>query len=229
MAASEGLTLLRVFLDTFQKSGHRPVYELLVERARAEGLRGATVLAGVEGLGRGRVLPAGEGWRPGHDREVVVEVLDASGRVGDFLERVGPLVGRAVVTLETVEALGAGRKEAGPMEERGDGVLLRVFLKEGDRRDGKPLCEALLAAAAERELAAATVLRGILGFGRGRRVHAAKWEASSTDLPLVFEVVDTEENVRAFLPVVEALAGDSLATLERVWLLKGYGLEGEAR
>lgn len=92
--------LLRVFLDTFQKWHHQPVYQLLVERACAERLAGATVLEGLEGFGqRGEILRE-SAWSLGNDREVVVEIVDAPERIRSFLASVEPMLGDAVVTLE---------------------------------------------------------------------------------------------------------------------------------
>ncbi len=97
--------LLRVFLDTFQKHRHRPVYELLVERARSEGVAGATVLRGLEGFGQnGRILRESP-WRLANDREVVVEFVDAPERIDAFLGSVEPLLQDAVVTLERAEVV----------------------------------------------------------------------------------------------------------------------------
>jgi PII-like signaling protein len=92
--------LLRVFLDTFQKWHHRPVYEAIVEKARAEGLAGATVLAGLEGFGQSGRLLVESPWRVSNDREVVVEVVDTVDRIEAFLAGIEPLLADAVVTLE---------------------------------------------------------------------------------------------------------------------------------
>lgn len=93
-------TLLRIFLDTFQKWHHRPVYEVVVEKARAEGLAGAIVLAGVEGFGQSGRLLVESAWRLGNDREVIVEMVDAEERIEAFLTGIEPLLTDAVVTVE---------------------------------------------------------------------------------------------------------------------------------
>ncbi len=101
-----------------------------------------------------------------------------------------------------------------------EGALLRVFVGESDRHAGRPLYEALVLKARELHLAGATVFRGIMGYGRHSRVHTAKWEALSTDLPVVVEFVDSEEKIRAFLPHVEELVKEGLVTLEDVTVVK---------
>ncbi len=97
-----------------------------------------------------------------------------------------------------------------------EGHLLRVFIGESDRHDGRPLYEWLVLKARECGLAGATVLRGIEGFGAHSRVHTAKILRLSEDLPIVVEIVDTREHIEAFLPLVDAAIGEGLATLEPV-------------
>ena len=108
-----------------------------------------------------------------------------------------------------------------------DATLLRIFLGESDRLDGKPLYHAIVLRAREMHLAGATVFRGIMGYGKNSRIHTTKIEALSTDLPIVIEIVDSEEKINAFLPVVESLLKQGLVTLEKVRVIK-YGPEGEA-
>lgn len=102
------------------------------------------------------------------------------------------------------------------------GVLLRVFIGESDREPGRdrPLYEAIVRRAREAHLAGATVLRGPMGFGRHSRVHSAKLLELSTDLPIVIEIVDSEEKIEAFLPVVDDMVTEGLVTIEAVRVLK---------
>jgi PII-like signaling protein len=112
-----------------------------------------------------------------------------------------------------------------------EGVLLRIFVGESDREPGgaRPLYEAIVHRAREAQLAGATVLKGPMGFGRHSRMHAAKLLEMSTDLPIVIEIVDAEERVRSFLPVVDELVTEGLVTLEAVRVLKYVSPEGGRR
>ncbi len=105
-----------------------------------------------------------------------------------------------------------------------DALLLRIFIGENDRADGRPLYEAIVLRARERHLAGATVLRGPMGFGRSSVLHTAKILRLSEDLPIVIEIVDSEEKINGFLPVLEAMMGSGLVTLERVHVLQ-YGVD----
>lgn len=97
-----------------------------------------------------------------------------------------------------------------------DAVLLRVFIGESDRFEGKPLYEAVVLKAREMHLAGATVLRGPMGFGRSSHLHTAKILRLSEDLPLVIEIIDAEDRIDAFVPVLDGMMGHGLITLEKV-------------
>lgn len=97
-----------------------------------------------------------------------------------------------------------------------DAVLLRVYLGESDRWEHRPLYEAIVLKAREMHLAGATVLRGPMGFGKSSRLHTAKILRLSVDLPLVIEIVDSEEKIHAFLPTLDLMMGGGLLTMEKV-------------
>lgn len=97
-----------------------------------------------------------------------------------------------------------------------EGYLLRIFLGESDRHAGIPLFEWLVQEARRQGLAGATVFRGLQGFGAHSRVHTARVLRLSTDLPIVVEIVDQRERIEAFLPVIEGVILEGLATLEKV-------------
>ena len=104
-----------------------------------------------------------------------------------------------------------------------DAVLLRIFIGESDRWEHKPLHEAIVLKARELHLAGATVLRGPMGFGRTSRLHTAKILRLSMDLPLVIEIVDSEEKINAFLPVLDGMVTGGLVTLEKVKVIQYRG------
>lgn len=94
--------------------------------------------------------------------------------------------------------------------------LLRVFIGESDKVDGRPLCEVIVEKARMRGIAGATVLRGFLGFGANSRIHTTKVLRLSEDLPVVVEIVDAEDKIEAFLPELDKMIGEGLVTLEKV-------------
>ncbi|HEU4825922.1 MAG TPA: DUF190 domain-containing protein [Dongiaceae bacterium] len=108
-----------------------------------------------------------------------------------------------------------------------DAMLLRIFIGESDRCGHRPLYEEIVLKAREAHIAGATVLRGPMGFGHSSRLHTAKILRLSEDLPMVIEIVDAEDKIRAFLDSIEPIMGAGLVTLERVQVVR-YGTSAPA-
>jgi PII-like signaling protein len=102
----------------------------------------------------------------------------------------------------------------------GEQVLMRIFIGEGDRYEHKPLYEALVELLRDKGFAGATVLRGVCGFGANRVYHTQKLLDLSADLPLVVEVVDTQEKINAIMPRIDAMMGGGMITLEKVTVMR---------
>ncbi len=107
--------------------------------------------------------------------------------------------------------------------------LLRVFIGDGDRHQGRPLYEAIVEAARERHLAGATVLRGYLGYGAHSRIHTAKILRLSEDLPIVVEIVDEPSKIEGFLPILDDMMAEGMVTVEpvRVITYRHHAGEGD--
>ncbi len=101
-----------------------------------------------------------------------------------------------------------------------EGMLLRVFIGESDQYRGKALYEQIVLRARELNLAGATVLRGIMGFGADSRMHTAKLLRLSEDLPVVIEIVDSEEKLNTLLPFLDEVVQEGLITLEKARVIK---------
>ena len=237
--------LCRFQLSNLTRHGMGSLYEWIVGQARRVGLQGATVLEGFYGLKADGTLIEVHPWSLVQERPVVVEVVDEPARIEVLLAHVEPVFPEGVITLERAHVL---LYRAGPRASRsavtartivattgasaasgvhtmnvpGTGVLLRIFIGESDRdpEHGRPLYEAIVLRAREAHLAGATVLRGAMGYGRHSRVHTARFLELSVDLPIVIEIVDAEEKVNAFLPIVDELVSDGLVTLEAVRIVR---------
>jgi PII-like signaling protein len=96
-----------------------------------------------------------------------------------------------------------------------EGYLLRIFIGESDKHDGKPLYEWLLLQARTQGLAGGTVLRGMMGFGAHSRIPTFKIERLSEDLPIIVEIVDAREKLEAFLTSIDNAIEEGLATMEK--------------
>jgi hypothetical protein len=104
-------------------------------------------------------------------------------------------------------------------------VLLRIMIGESDRYGGKPLFEAIVLKAREFDLAGATVIRGVMGFGADSRIKSARVLGLSTDLPIVIEIVDRPENIERLLPFLDESIGEGMVTMEmvKVWKYRHNG------
>lgn len=106
------------------------------------------------------------------------------------------------------------------MKRQEEGYLLRIFIGESDRWEHAPLYEAIVKKARSLHMAGATVLRGPLGFGAKSHLHSSKILRLSSDLPIVIEIVDSEEKIDAFIPHIDTMVTDGLVTLEKVRVIK---------
>lgn len=106
------------------------------------------------------------------------------------------------------------------MEIPQDSVLLRIFIGESDRWERKPLHEAIVLKARECHIAGATVIRGSMGFGKTSHLHTSKILRLSGDLPLIIEIVDSEEKINGFLPILDGMMGGGLVTLEKARVIR---------
>jgi hypothetical protein len=105
------------------------------------------------------------------------------------------------------------------MELPNEAGLLRIFIGESDHFHHRPLYETIVEEARRRGMAGATVLRGVMGFGKASRIHTAKILRLSEDLPIVIEIVDKLERIKAFLPDLDSIIGEGLVTLEKVQVI----------
>lgn len=96
-----------------------------------------------------------------------------------------------------------------------DGKLLRIFIGEADKWKGKPLYESIVLLAREKGMAGATVIKGVMGFGCHSHMHTSKLLELSSDMPLVIEIVDSEEKINGFIPYLDEMVPEGLITLEK--------------
>ena len=236
--------LLRIYLQSADRAPHAPTWELIVKSARAHSLAGATAIQGIVGFGH-QGLIRHKTFALVEHVPVILEIIDSPDAIVRFVE--GPLEklmgAGGMITLERAHVLMyrhrndqlpnalevrtmepsaialPNLKVSGQMKSNSPGVLLRIFIGESDRLNGKPLHEAILAKARELGIAGATAMRGVEGFGANSVVHKAHLLELSSDLPIVVEIVDAEEKIQALLPHLEQMVGEGLITMEDVQVL----------
>src|SRR5580700_4740962 len=235
--------LLRAYLQSADRAPHTPTFERLVRAARKGHRAGATVLRGIYGLGSHGVIKQSAWSIVGHV-PIIVEIVDSGERILNFVEGpLEPIMVHGMVTLERANvmlyrdrkhdqpsslALGSLLKplstlprfaERGRMKVNERGILLRIFIGESDRFANRRLYDAIVGKARELGLAGATVLRGTEGFGAHSIVHSTSLLEMSTDLPIVIEIVDTEDQVKRLLPHLEDMVQEGMITMEYVVII----------
>ena len=242
------MTLLRVHVrSSDHRTWHSPpAAQELVVAARRAGLSGATVLGGFFGLDTTGKLLEWSAWALTERLPVIVEIVDTPTAIGGFLGTVAGIVLEGLVTLERAHVLvyrhdqpDADRKpmprtmpepvvplstlpsheEFPAMKLAEDGYLVRIFIGDEDLWQGEPLYRAIVLEAKKLGLAGATVLRGHLGFGANSLVHTDRLIETSSDLPLVVEIVDSPEKIELLLPFLDEVVQEGLVTLEAVRVL----------
>jgi PII-like signaling protein len=235
--------LLRVYLESADRTPHEPTWRRLVKIARSAGLAGCTVLEGIHGASARGILHAST-WGLVQHLPVIVEIVDAPDKIAEFVDtHLAQLLTDGLATMERAAVMtyrhgGGGHRPLAPlpaaltplstlpsiasrsnMTINDDGILLRVFIGESDRVEGRLLYEAIVQKARELGLAGATVLRGSEGFGAHSVVHKAKLLEMSADLPIVIEIVDAQEKIQTLLPHLDSMVTEGMITMENVRIL----------
>jgi hypothetical protein len=112
------------------------------------------------------------------------------------------------------------------MQPTQKGTLLRIFLGEQEHYEGKPLYEQIVLQARQMHLAGVTVLRGLMGFGAGSHLHTAKLLRLSDDLPIVIEMIDSEEKISALLPFLDEVMDEGLVMMQEVQVMRYHHRKG---
>ncbi|HEX4144848.1 MAG TPA: DUF190 domain-containing protein [Pirellulales bacterium] len=235
--------LLRIYLQSADRSPHTPTYERIFRAARNDGMAGATTLRGILGLGT-RGMIERSAWSLTEHVPVIVEIVDSAEKITSFIDRsLDTLMLHGLATLERARVMMyRHRADEEPnklnlgallaplstvpqiqmrehMKVNENGVLLRIFIGQSDRHEGRPLYKAIVERAKDLQLAGATVLRGSEGFGAHSVLHEAKLLEMSGDLPLIVEIVDTEDKIKLLLPSLENMVEEGMITMEYVVML----------
>jgi hypothetical protein len=235
--------LLRIYLQSADRAPHVPTYQRILKAARSEKLAGATVLSGILGLGSRGVIHS-TAWGLVQHEPVIVEIVDTREKIMAFIQNtLDSLMVGGMLTLERAAVMMYRHRQdddsgelhlasmlkplstmpslqPGPhMKIQDNGVLLRVFIGDSDKFQNKPLHEQIVQKVRELGLGGATVLRGSQGFGARSVIHRAGLLEMSTDLPIVIEIVDSEDKIKVLLPHLETMVQEGMITMEYVVIL----------
>ena len=202
-------------------------YSSILDFLFFHGVSGATVLKGVAGFGADHHIHSASSVEISDHLPLKIEFIEAREKVDELLGKLEEMAGSGMIELqETTVAKPAqiSRRKSVPISERvkieGKAKMMRIFIGESDQWHGKPLHEALVKAMRAHDLAGATVYRGILGYGAHRRVHKEKPLHLSHDCSIMLSVIDTEEKLKAFLPIVDQMVQEGLVVFSDVDIIK---------
>jgi len=209
-------------------------YSSILDFLFFRGVSGATVLKGIAGFGADHHLHSSNLIDISDHLPLKIEFIETREKVDEIIGKLEEMVGSGMIELqETMIAKPAQvskpKKTPAPghVKIEGKAQLMRIFIGESDQWQGKPLHEALVRALRANDLAGVTVYRGILGYGAHRRVHKEKPLHLSHDCSIMLSIIDTEEKLRAFLPIVDQMVQEGLVVLSDVDIIKYAHREAE--
>ena len=204
-----------------------PTYSSILDFLFFRGVSGATVLKGIAGFGADHHLHSSNLVDISDHLPLKVEFIESREKVDEIIGKLEDMAGSGMIELqETTVAKPAQlskpkpRPASGHVKIEGKAQLMRIFIGESDQWQGKPLHESLVRALRANDLAGVTVYRAILGYGAHRRVHKEKPLHLSHDGSIMLSIVDTEEKLRTFLPVVDQMVQEGLVVLSDVDIIK---------
>lgn len=202
-------------------------YSTILDFLFFRGVSGATVLKGVAGFGADHHIHSASSVEISDHLPLKIEFIETREKVNELLGKLEEMAGSGMIELqETTVAKPAQISRpknapiAGHIKIEGKAKMMRIFIGESDQWHDKPLHEALMHAMRAHDLAGATVYRGILGYGAHRRVHKEKPLHLSHDSSIMLSVVDTDEKLQTFLPIVDRMVQEGLVVLSDVDIIK---------
>jgi PII-like signaling protein len=220
---------VKVSIYLSEGSTHHGVssYSSILDFLFFRGVAGATVLKGVAGFGADHHIHSAGSVEISDHLPLKIEFIETREKVNELLGKLEEMAGSGMIEIqETTIAKPAqsSKPKQAPTAEHvrmeGRAKLMRIFIGESDRWQDQPLQDALIRAMRANDLAGATVYRGILGYGAHRRVHKEKPLHLSHDCSIMISVVDTEEKLRGFLPIVDKMVQEGLVVLSDVDIIK---------
>jgi PII-like signaling protein len=206
----------------------RSVYQSVLEYLFYHGVSGATVVRGMAGFGAGHHMHTTRFEVLSADLPVKLEFLESPERVDALLPKLYDLVTSGLIDVQDTTVIKSSRSAesatgaaTGPATVlRGRAKMVRIYIGEEDQWHGKPLYRAIVESLRSHDIAGATVYRGILGYGAHRRFHSQHWLTMSRDAPIMISVVDTEEKIRGYLPLLDEMVQEGLVVLSDVDVIK---------
>lgn len=217
-----------IYVGEDHKYHGQSVYSAVLDFLFYRGISGASVVRGIGGFGADHHLHTMRIERLTENLPVKIEFIETAAKVEELLPKLHQMVGSGLIEVQDTtvvkpsEATKKGEaKAAGPaLKSAGKAKLMRIFVGENDKWNDKPLYKALIESMRANDIAGATVYQGILGYGANRRIHKDSALHLSHDRPMMLTVVDTEEKLRAYLPVLDQMVQQGLVVFSDVDMVK---------
>jgi PII-like signaling protein len=220
---------LKVSIYVSEGSTHRgvPAYSSILDFLFYRGVSGATVLKGVAGFGADHHMHSAGIVEISDHMPLKIEFIETPEKVNEILGKLEELAGTGVIDIQETTIVKPAQvskpKKATPPEHlkmEGNAKMMRIYIGDSDRWKDKPLYQALVEAMRANDIAGVTVYRGILGYGAHRRMHKDKALHLSHDCSIMLSAVDSEEKLRAFLPIVDQMMEEGLVVFSDVDIIK---------
>ena|SRR5277367_6320779 len=202
-------------------------YSTILDFLFFRGISGATVLKGIAGFGADHQIHSASSVEISDRLPLKIEFIETREKVNEILGKLEEMVGSGMIEIQEttiVKAAQVSKPKKAPVAEHvkieGKAKMMRIYFGESDRWQDQPLHEALVRAMRANDLAGATAYRGILGYGAHRRVHRQKTMQLSSDASIMISVIDTEEKLQGFLPIVDQMVEEGLVVLTDVDIIK---------
>lgn len=213
-----------IYVAEDQQYHGSPAYAAILDFLFFRGVAGATVIRGIAGFGADHHLHATRLVDLATRLPVKVEFIDTPEKVEELLPKLYAIAGTGLVALQDTTVVKPAQSanqqalEAPAPEFRKEGKakLMRIFIGENDKWNGKPLYDAIVSGLRAHDIAGVTVYRGILGYGANRRIHKDAALSLSHDRPIMLAVIDAEEKLRAFMPILDKMVQQGLVVLSDV-------------
>ncbi len=187
------------------------------------GVAGATVSKGIAGFGADHKLQTSRILRLAENLPIRIEFVETADKVEELLPKLYELAGPGIIEVQDTTVVKPPSEKTAELPHvamRGRAKLMRIYISEDDQWHGKPLHEAIVESLRANDLAGATVYRGIYGYGAHRRFHKEKALTRSHDLPIMLGVVDEEEKIRNYLPLLDDMVQEGLVVLSDVDVIR---------
>jgi PII-like signaling protein len=216
-----------VYVSEEQQYHGSAAYAAILDFLFFHGVSGATVTRGIAGFGADHHMHTTRLVDLAVRLPVKVEFIESAAKVEELLPKLHEMVGTGLIEMHDTTIVKPAEKkqkrgasEGPPLKRESKAKMMRIYIGENDKWNGKPLHEAIVNGLRAHDIAGVTVYRGILGYGANRRIHKDAKLSLSHDRPILLSIVDTEEKLQAFMPILDEMVQQGLVVLSDVDVIK---------